>query len=287
MPKIIFPASDEALFSFLKMPMLALVSLLLWGSTVFANTQIEGFLTDIELQHLDSGIVQVDCLYVINLEHRPKKWLETKAVFNSYGIFPNRVSAINGWLLTDQEKQILMGMYPLRLRGGQIGCILSHVSTVQHAFRNGYEVVWICEDDVEICENPHQLSNLIVKLSEIDPEWDVLYTDSDSKNSTGTIVPSLNSDFRPDFPHMDLNYYIKCDVIDQDMIKKNQRFGAYSYVVSRRGMEKILRHFTVNYLWTAYDIDIHYVSGIRQYCVRRDLVSINWKSPSDTECNSN
>lgn len=260
-----------------------LLSVLLFGSTVFAGAPIENFLMEIELQYFDSGLDQVDCIYVINLEHRPKKWLATKSVLNSYGIFPNRVNAVNGWMLTDQEKQILTNMYPSRLRGGQIGCILSHVSTMQHAFKNGYEVVWICEDDIEVCENPHQLSALIAKLSEIDPEWDVLFTDSDSKNSSGTSIPSLGSDFRPDFPHRDLIYYTKTEIINQDLIRKNQRFGSYSYIVSKRGVGKILRHFMDNYLWTAYDIDIHYIQGIRQYCVRRDLVSINWKSPSDTE----
>jgi GR25 family glycosyltransferase involved in LPS biosynthesis len=262
-----------------------LLSALLFESTIFAKTNIESFLTDINLQYSDSGINRVNCLYVINLEHRSQKWLTTKAIFNSYGIFPNRVNAINGWMLNEQEKQVLMGIYPLRLRGGQIGCILSHVSTLQHAFRNNYEVVWICEDDIEICENPHQLSDLILTLSEIDPEWDILYTDSDSKNESGIIVPSLGSDFRPDFPHMDLDYYINNEIINHDFIRKNQRFGAYSYILSKRGVEKILRHFIDNYLWTSYDIEIHYILGIRQYCIRRDLVSINWKLPSDTEYN--
>lgn len=267
------------------MSMLLVLSVFLFASTIFAKTNIENFLTNIDLRYVDSGINQVDCVYVINLKHRPQKWLGTKAIFNSYGIFPNRVNAINGWILDEHEKRVLMGMYPLRLYGGQIGCILSHVSIVQHAFKKAYEVIWICEDDIEIRENPHQLSDLIAKLSEIDPEWDILYTDSDSKNTLGIIVPSLGSDFRPDSPHMDLNYYIKNEIIDQDLIRKNQRFGAYSYILSRRGIEKIFRHFINNYLWTTYDIDIHYIPGIRQYCLRRDLISINWKLPSDTECN--
>lgn len=147
-------------------------------------------------------------------------------------------------------------------------------------------MVWVCEDDIQICENPHQLSDLISQLSIIDPEWDVFYTDSDSKNNLGEIVPSLGSNFRPDFPHMDLAYYRIKKIINQDLIKKNQRFGSYSYIISRRGIEKMLNYFTNNYLWTSYDIEIHYTPGIREYCMRRDVVSINWKSPhSDTTNN--
>ncbi len=270
---------------FMKFPVLLVLLAVSFTSTVLAKTNIENYLTEVVVQNFVSGINEVDCVYVINLEHRPQKWIETRNIFNSFGIYPNRVNAINGWMLSKKDQQLLCGNYPLRLRGGQIGCILSHISTLQDAFKRGYSVIWVCEDDIQICENPHQLSDLISQLSLIDPEWDVFYTDSDSKNGLGKITPSVGSDFRPDFPHMDLAYYTKKEIINRDLIRKNQRFGAYSYILSRRGIEKILDHFTKNYLWTSYDIDIHYTPEIRQYCMRRDLVSINWEKPSDTECN--
>ena len=67
------------------------------------------------------------------------------------------------------------------------------------------------------------------------------------------------------------------------MLRIYQRFGAYSMILSKTGIENVLRHFTNNYLWTSYDVDIHYIPGIRQYCVNRDVVSINYKIRSDTE----
>lgn len=254
-------------------------------STIMAKTNIEDYLIEVDVQNCNSGIDKIDCVYVINLEHRPQRWIETRNAFKSYGIHPNRVNAVNGWNLNKKDQQVLFGNYPLRLSGGQIGCILSHISVLQDAFKRGYNMIWVCEDDIRICENPHQLSALISQLFIIDPEWDVFYTDSDGKNGLGEIVPSLSSDFRPDFPHMDLVYYTTKTIINQDLIKKNQRFGSHSYIVSKKGIEKILNHFTDNYLWTTYDIDMHYTPGIRQYCMRRDLVSINWGKPSDTECN--
>lgn len=270
---------------FIKMPMLLVILAISFTSTVLAKTNIENYLVGVDIKNSVSGINKVDCVYVINLEHRSQKWIETRDVFNFYGIHPNRVTAINGWTLSKEDQQVLCGNYSLRLRGGQIGCILSHLSTLQDAFRRGYRVIWVCEDDIQICENPHQLNDLISTLSEIDPEWDILYTDRDSRNRSGEIVLSVTSDFRPDFPHKNLNYYIRREVVNKDLIKINQRFGAYSLILSKRGVEKILRHFIDNYLWTAYDIDIHYTPEIRQYCISRDLVSVNWKQPSDTECN--
>ena len=267
------------------MPMLLVLLMVSFTSTLLAKTNIENYLVEIDIRDSFSGINNVDCVYVINLEHRPQKWAETRDIFNYYGIYPNRVNAINGWTLSNEEQQILCGSYPLRLRGGQLGCILSHISTLQDAFKRGYSVIWICEDDIQIYENPHQLNDLISTLTEIDPEWDVLYTDNDSKNNSGITVVSVGSDFRRDFPHKDLNYYTKREIVNNDLIAINQRFGAYSLIFSKRGIEKVLRHFIDNYLWTSYDIDIHYTPEIRQYCIRRDLVSINWEKPSDTECN--
>lgn len=270
---------------YIKLQVLLAFLSIFFTSSLLAKTNIENYLTEIVVQDFVSGINGVDCVYVINLEHRPQKWIEVRNAFNAFGIHPNRVNAINGWMLSKEDQQMLCGNYPLRLRGGQIGCILSHISILQDAFKRGYSVIWVCEDDIQICENPHQLSNLISQLSIIDSEWDVFYTDSDSKNRFGEIAPSVSSDFRPDFPHRDLLYYTKKEIINQDLIRKNQRFGAYSYILSRRGIGKILDHFTKNYLWTSYDIDMHYTPEIRQYCMRRDLVSINWKKSSDTEYN--
>lgn len=251
--------------------------------TLLAKTSIENYLMDVEIEYPYSGMNKVDCVYVIHLEFRPQKWNETKKAFNDFGIYPNRVNAINGWALSEEQKQILSGKYPIRLRGGQMGCILSHISTLRDAYKRGYEVIWVCEDDIQICENPHQISDLISQLSEIDSEWDVLYTDSDSKNSNGEIVLSLTADFRTDVFHHDISYYIKREPVNEEIIKIHQRFGAYSMIISKRGIEKILRYFLDNYMWTSYDIDIHYVPEIKQYCIKRDLVSINFTKPSDTE----
>lgn len=254
-------------------------------STTSAQIDIENSLKDIDIQHLDSGMDQVDCVYIINLEIRPEKWVETKNSLDRYGIQANRVPAINGWLLSQEKQQLLLGSYPMRLRGGQIGCILSHLSTLKDAYKRDYNIIWVCEDDIEIYENPHQISSLITLLSKIDSEWDILYTDSDSKNSEGTTVLSLGSDFRPDSPHEKLSYYIKRKLIHKDILKIHQRFGAYSMLISKKGIEKILTYFMNRDLWTAYDIDIHYIPHIRQYCLTRDLVSINYKKKSDTESN--
>jgi len=269
----------------MKVLIFALFLVFFYASTVLSSSDIGNYLKDIDIKYHDSGLKNVDCVYVINLKKRPEKWIDIRDELENYGIHPNRVNAIDGWMFSKKIKQILSGTYPVRLRGGQIGCLLSHLSVLKDAYRRSYEVIWVCEDDIQVCENPHQISDFIARLSKIDSEWDILYTDSDSKNQEGEIIPSLATDFRPDYSSIHHSNFIKRESIDKDILKIKQRFGTYSMLVSKNGINKILKYFKHRYLWTSYDIDIHYVPTIRNYCINRDIVSINYKKNSDTEFN--
>lgn len=258
---------------------------LFWGLFLQADICINEFFVDVEHDCFSSGLDFVDCVYVINLEKRSEKWNTTKNALLHYSIYPNRLNAVNGWELNQPQITRLMGPYPHRLRGGQIGCLLSHLSAVQDAYNLGYQCIWVCEDDIAIHENPHQLKWILNDLCSYDSDWDILYTDIDTKGPDGIRIPSLTSDFRPDQTYPPLSDYQEKIVINEDISRIKQRFGAYSMLISRKGMEKILNYFTTHYLWTAYDIDIHYIPGIKEYSLNRDLVSVNYKLPSDTEIN--
>ncbi|MBA3602755.1 MAG: glycosyltransferase family 25 protein, partial [Parachlamydiaceae bacterium] len=164
---------------------------------------------------------------------------------------------------------------------------LSHVSAIKDAYEHGFNAVWIFEDDIEFTEDPHHMSPLIKKLNFLDPSWDILYTDVDSKNSLGETIQALASDFRPDrSDNLPLVYYLFKARISNDFNILRQRYGLYSYILSRKGMKKIYDYFTHVHLWTAIDIDIHYIPKIRQYSTVRDIVSIWCYSPfSDTKQN--
>lgn len=139
------------------------------------------------------------------------------------------------------------------------------------------------EDDVEIVEDVLQIAEMIESLNDVDPLWDIFYTDVDSKGPSGKRIPSVGVDIRPDQVILDLDYYTQKVPITPDIQNTRQRFGMYSYLVSRRGMKKILDYFTHVYLWSPWDVDIHYIPGIRQYSATRDIVSIWYRSGiSDT-----
>lgn len=249
----------------------------------YADSPLNDYLFNIEIENENSGMNIIDCVYVINLEKRSDKWIRTKEALNKYLIYPNRVNAFNGWLMTQEEKQNLFGTYPIILRGGEIGCLISHISVIRDAYQRGYECIWVCEDDIAIYESPHKLRRILTKLYSLIPDWDVLYTDIDSKDSEGNRVPSISSLFRPDQQYHSLDYYTTTKQIHKDILEIRQRFGAYSMLISRRGIEKILNYFSNVYLWASYDVDIHYIPSIKEFSLTRDLISIDFNQPSDTK----
>lgn len=238
------------------------------------ETPIEKYLKSIEVSEFESGLLGVDCIYVINLDKRPTKWDRMKKLCKLEGLNVNRVSGIDGLKIPFKIRKELAGPYPVRLTKGALGCLLSHISVIKDAYERDFEIIWIMEDDVVFIEDVKLIPNLLEKLFDIDPDWDIFYTDIDSKDKKGNYIKSVSSDFRPDRMHYPLKYYINRIVIDDDIMKIGQRFGMYSLFVSRKGIEKILNYFTHVYLWTAIDIDIHYIPGIREYSARKDIVSV-------------
>lgn len=228
-----------------------------------------------------SGLPSVDCMYVINLKSRKEKWQRTQAICGEHSLVPSRVHAVKGTALSTKKLQKLFGPYPYtRLKRGQIGCLLSHVSIFADAHARRFNRVWICEDDIEFIEDPHQLPKLLDKLTQLDPDWDILYTDKESivpncykEYQPGTELPNRGHDFRPNQYHYPLSYYLSHLVIDEDFTRIGQRYGSYSYFVSKKGLEKLVNYFLHVYLWSPVDIDIHYVPNIREYRLNKRVVS--------------
>lgn len=242
----------------------------------------EKYLVPIELTEPSSSMRLVDCIYVINLDARAERWEWMKSQCAAHRIAPNRVSAVNGLALPLRVRRELTSPYPLRLRGGQLGCLLSHLSVLKDAQQRGFDVIWVMEDDVEFLEDPHQLPALLVQLTAWDPDWDVFFTDIDFRHAEGGYYRSTGSDFRPgkgDRPTVDLTERIG---INDSIMQIRSRFGTHSMLISKKGIKKIYDFFVARPFWTAIDIEMHYIPSIREYSSRRDIVSNLRGSPSDT-----
>ncbi len=259
----------------------------------------------------------IDCIYMINLDERPEKFKICQARLAPFGISPCRFSAVNGWKLSlDVLNDVGVkygpwmpsdkwGTYYAKENGlepahelvqtigrnyfchcmsrGAIGIVLSHLSVLQDAYDSGCETIWVMEDDVTVIKDPHILSDLIDRLDALVGKtgWDVLFTDRDTKNNEGKTVICSAYAWRPNFFPADP---FKCElkeVVSSDFRRIGARFGAYSMLVRRSGMKKILDFFKTFGIFLPYDIDFTFPHGIQFYTVLDDVVSTQPGSLSD------
>ncbi|MFI5334314.1 MAG: glycosyltransferase family 25 protein [Chlamydiales bacterium] len=259
----------------------------------------------------------IDFIYMINLDERPEKFHVTVEKLAPFGIYPCRFSAVNGWRLS-LEALNDMGVkygpwmssggwgtyYPLDENGqpkhelietfgrnyfchcmsrGAIGICLSHLSVLQDAYDAGYETIWVMEDDVEVMRDPRVLSDLIDELDDLVGRegWDVLFTDRDTKNNNGQYVACSAYAWRPNFVPANPLKCLEKENISPDFRKVGARFGAYSMIVRRSGIEKILDFFKCFQLFLPYDIDFTLPFDMRFYTVLDDVVGPQINAFSD------
>ncbi|HSW72761.1 MAG TPA: hypothetical protein VLG44_05085, partial [Chlamydiales bacterium] len=111
--------------------------------------------------------------------------------------------------------------------------------------------------------------------------WDILFTDQDTKNSYGQYVPCTGFAWRPNVNVTDPSRFAARTVISSEFRKIGARFGAYSMIVRRSGMKKILDFLKTNHIFLPYDIEFPYPEDIRLFTVLDDIVSTWPNSPSD------
>lgn len=260
----------------------------------------------------------IDFIYVINLDQRPEKFAHCLNELAPYEIFPYRFSAVNGWELSleDQsslgveyapwmKKNIMGTYYPVDGQGihiseminvvgrryfchcmsrGAVGIVLSHLSVLQDAYDSGYETVWIMEDDIKVAQNPHIISDLIENLDQLvgKDKWDVLFTDQDTKAQNGKYVICRGYAHRPNFTPADPDKFGREPIqISPDFRKINCRYGAYSMIVRRSGMKKILDFIKFYKVFLPYDMEFYLPNTINLYALVKDVVSTMPNAISD------
>lgn len=282
------------------------------------GNKIEQHLSKVENKSSDHKIDNIDFIYMINLDERPEKFAMASTELAFYGIYPYRFSAVNGWKLSTavlnevgvkftsdfgQEKflgsiyreiegqeylghEIIQGngetFFTLGMSHGAIGIILSHLSILQDAYDSGYQTIWVMEDDVEALANPLQISALIPRLDSLAPDWDILFTDTDTKDRAGNHVACRAVAARPNFNIFPLSSYLQHFYsVSDEFSRIGMRYGAYSMIVRRSGMKKILQHFKTYGIFLPYDMDIWLNPELKMYCVNKDIVSHRAGAPTD------
>lgn len=264
-----------------------------------------------------SQMRNIDFIYTINLDQRPEKFRTCTEQLHLYGIYPYRFSAVNGWELSLEAindlgikyepwmSNDIMGTSYLPEDGGQprhgmidivgrtyfshcmgrgpIGIVLSHLSILKDALDSGYETIWVMEDDIELIRNPHLLSDLIERLDDLVGKegWDILFTDQDTKNQQGNYVPCTSYARRPNFSPWNPSRFAQRYNVSSEFRKIGARYGAYSMIIRRSGMQKILDFIKVYSVFLPYDMEFYFPSDIQMYAVIEDVVSTQINALSD------
>jgi GR25 family glycosyltransferase involved in LPS biosynthesis len=252
------------------------------------------------------SIDKVDFVYMINLDERPEKYQSCIDQLCPFGIEPYRFSAVNGWKLSVDDINDLGVKYESWMRQepgrwfpldgsrwideqmhvfgrnyfrcsmprGAIGCFLSHLSIIKDALESGYETIWVMEDDIEIHQDPHIISDLIGELDELvgSDGWDILFTDRDSKNKKGDYVECLGVATRPDYTPEDPNRAILKQVVSEKFRLVGGRYGTYSMIIRRQGLQKMWDYFTKYQMFWPIDIELIFLNDFKMYTVLEDVV---------------
>ncbi len=147
-----------------------------------------------------------------------------------------------------------------------------------------YKTIWVMEDDIEVIKDPLIISDLIRKLDDtVGVEgWDILFTDKDTKDQNGNYIICRSTAPRPNFsPSNTDKYRLEPEVINKFFKKIFTRYGAYSMIIRRSGMKKILDFIKKYHVFLPYDLEFPIVPNIQMYCVTEDVVSTRINAESD------
>jgi GR25 family glycosyltransferase involved in LPS biosynthesis len=163
-----------------------------------------------------------------------------------------------------------------------IAIVLSHLSVLQDAYDSGFNTIWVMEDDIQVVKDPHLLSTRIDQLNFLaGNRWDILFTDPDTKNSKGEYVPCLGYALRPNYTPTNPGRFAERIQMGPNFKKIGARYGAYSMIIKRSGMKKILDFIKNHQIFLPYDMDFYLPEGIVMYSVTEDIVSTLPQALSD------
>ncbi len=279
---------------------------------------LESFLKPAENKSPHHFTDQINFIYMINLDERPEKFSLATETLHAFGINPYRFSAVNGWKLpievfdelgvkfpSGSLQETLRGsvfkqvdereyvsheflkengeaFFALGMSRGAVGIVLSHLSVLQDAYKSGYKTIWVMEDDVEVIEDPKIFSRLIQNLDRIAPDWDVLFTDTDTKDTKGNHVPCRAVAARPNYNIEPLSLFLrKFSQVSEEFSRIGMRYGAYSMILRRSGVEKILNYYKTYRIYLPYDLDFWLIPNLQMYAVNKDIISHRVGAPSD------
>jgi hypothetical protein len=130
------------------------------------------------------------------------------------------------------------------------------------------KAILVFESQAVLHAAPSEIERMLRKLDQFDKGWDLFFLDVDYHNpKNGEIIAPNLGDERRNKRH-----------IDKDIAQIYSRYGTTAFVISERGMKKITRHLTSQWIDLPYDQALFTVPNLRIYGTRRDIITNKYKA---------
>lgn len=138
-------------------------------------------------------------IYYINMDKNPDRKDSIERALSSIDANYKRVKGFNGYKIIDINHDTVDGFeffnsYSM-LTKGEIGCLMSHLITIQTAWNNGDEIALVCEDDTSFFTCPF-IPSLTEVVQNAPKNWGILQLFAGSqknyKNKVVKYVPRTN-----------------------------------------------------------------------------------------------
>jgi GR25 family glycosyltransferase involved in LPS biosynthesis len=288
---------------------------------VSLHGSLEDHLKPVSNKSEATAFENIDCIYVINLDQRPEKYALTTSQLEPWGIHPCRFSAVNGWELSFEALNDIGVKYQPWMRKnlwgtsylpedkgipshevmhkigknyfchcmsrGVVGIVLSHLSVLKDAYESGYHRIWVMEDDIYIPagSDPRDVCGLIDELDRLVGKdgWDIFFTDTDTKSQKGENVSCYSCAPRPDMDPKDPYKFAKRRNLSKHFMEVGARYGAYSMIVNRCGMEKLLDYYKKYPIFLPFDMEYILPDNIKLISCKQDVVTTLSNALSDNK----
>ena len=174
---------------------------------------------------MQSRYPQFPPIYYINLDRSVDRAMAMEAQFKRLGLQAKRVNGVDGRDRASLSRHLLAPTYHRKHFPLEIATTASHLKAIQQAYNDSVSVALILEDDTRLdllFSNPVPLTDVILSLPQ---DWEILHLFGDT-NLYRRVLERLD---KPG------------DVLTVPMKDYPSHFAA-GYLVSRRGMEKMMTH---------------------------------------------
>jgi len=173
---------------------------------------------------------------LINLERRVDRLVVMTQRLQKCSLGFYKYTAKDGRTLSSRQLEAINKNSKRPLRAGEIGCFMSHFQLWEYALQNSWEYLWVLEDDVWLDISMIHVQEILVKVNSVSSSWNILHLKN--RSSTDEFYQVCSPEHtEPELPH-DVPY--KDNHLVEDLYVSGPQIGAYSYILSERGLRQCL-----------------------------------------------